>query len=285
MDQNNMQMAQDYSVLHSSVSGGCMIVRIARNGRFRALKVLKPEHRGDTRMEALLKKEFEIGYGLEHPGVCRVISFGEDDRFGHFIEMEWVDGVTLRDLMSSGNIDRRLSRKLICELCDALDYLHHAQVIHRDLKPENILVTNNGQNVKLIDFGLSDEDDFFGYRIPGGTRSYASPEQLAGMPVDLRSDIYSLGVIIGELAGRRYSRICAKCLRRDPSRRFASAAEVRSAIRRRPYKIAAVVIALAVIAVAVPVIAGKMQSRSNDRIFDEATRGITEIMQITEAPE
>ncbi len=166
-----------------------MIVRIARNGHFRVLKVLRPEFRGDARMESLLRKEFEIGYALDHPNVCRFYSFGEDERFGHYIEREWVEGVRLKELLSREAPDRKLSRKIISEICDALDYIHHAQVVHKDLKPENILITNNGSNVKLIDFGLSDQDSCYEYRIPGGTVCYASPEQLSGMPVDSRSDI------------------------------------------------------------------------------------------------
>lgn len=278
MELETMQVAPDYRVLSTSATGSSMIVRIAKNGRFRALKVLKPEFRGNPRCEGLLRKEFEIGYGLDHQNVCRVYSFGADERFGHYIEMEWVDGVTLKELISSGIRDRRLCRKLICELCDALDYLHHAQVIHRDLKPENILVTNNGQNVKLIDFGLSEEDSCYEYRIPGGTVSYASPEQLTGMPVDNRSDIYSLGLIVREMSSRRYSGICAKCLRRDPTGRYASAGEVRAAVIRRPFLIASAIVAV-VVAVAVAVFAVRASvNRENDRIFEDVTREIMETL-------
>ncbi|MDO5443370.1 MAG: serine/threonine-protein kinase [Bacteroidia bacterium] len=255
-----------------------MIVRIAKNGRFRVLKVLKPELRGNPRYEALLRKEFEIGYGLDHPNICKVYSFGEDDRFGHFIEMEWVDGLSLRELLTSNTVDKRLCRKLILELCDALDYIHHAQVVHRDLKPDNILVTNNGQNVKLIDFGLSDEDSCYEYRIPGGTVSYASPEQLAGMPVDSRSDIYSLGLVINEMSGGKYPGICSRCLKRDPSGRYSSAKEVRDAIARRPYLIAAAT-AIGLIAIVVSVLAfASARNRQNDRIFEDATMEIMELL-------
>ena len=278
MELETMQVAPDYRVLSTSATGSSMIVRIAKNGRFRALKVLKPEFRGNPRCEGLLRKEFEIGYALDHQNVCRIYSFGEDERFGHYIEMEWVDGVTLKELISSGTLDRRLCRKLICELCDALDYLHHAQVIHRDLKPENILVTNNGQNVKLIDFGLSEEDSCYEYRIPGGTVSYASPEQLTGMPVDNRSDIYSLGLIVREMSGRRYSGICAKCLRRDPAVRYASAGEVRAAVFRRPFLVASAIVAVVVAVVVAVFVVRYSVNRENDRIFEDVTREIMETL-------
>lgn len=276
MEFETIQAALDFRVLNTSATGSSMIIRIAKNGRFRVLKSLKPEFRGNPRCEGLLRKEFEIGYTLDHQNVCRVYSFGEDERFGHYIEMEWIDGVTLKELISLGTLDRHLCRKLICELCDALDYLHHAQVIHRDLKPENILITNNGQNAKLIDFGLSEEDSCYEYRIPGGTLSYASPEQLAGMPIDNRSDIYSLGLIIREMSGNRYSRICAKCLRRNPAGRYASAGEVRSAVIRRPFLIASAIMAV-VLAVTVAFFAIRTSlNRENDRIFEDITREIME---------
>lgn len=278
MELETMQAASDFRVLNASATGSSMIVRIAKNGHFRALKVLKPEFRGNPRCEGLLRKEFEIGYGLDHQNVCRVYSFGEDERFGHYIEMEWVDGVTLKEFISSGAMDRRLCRKLIRELCDALDYLHHAQIIHRDLKPENILITNNGQNIKLIDFGLSEEDSCYEYKIPGGTEFYASPEQLAGMPVDNRSDIYSLGLIIREMSGAHYSGICAKCLRRNPSGRYASARDVRSAIIRRPFLIAAAIVTI-VVTVAVTVFVVRYSvNQENDRMFEDITREIMETL-------
>ena len=273
-----MQFETGFKILGTSASSGNMVIRVAKNGRFRTLKVLKPELRGDARFEALLRKEFEISYGLDHPNVCKTYSFGDDERFGHYIEMEWVDGITLEELLSSGMPDRHLCRKLILELCDALDYLHHAQVIHRDLKPENILVTNNGRNVKLIDFGLSDEDSCYEFRIPCGTKAYASPEQLAGMPLDSRSDIYSLGLIIREMSGGRYARICTKCLRRDRDKRYATASEIRSAVVRRPYLIGAAILA-AVLAIVVGTAAiCYHQSTENDRIFEDTTREIMELL-------
>lgn len=273
-----MQDTSDYRLIHTSASGCCMIIRIARNGRFRALKALRPELRGNKRYEALLRKEFEISYGLEHPNICRVYSFGEDERFGHYIEMEWVDGVTLKEMISAGSIGRTLSRKLICELCDALDYIHHAQVVHRDLKPENILVTHNGQNVKLIDFGLSEEDSCFEYRIPGGTVSYASPEQLAGTAVDSRSDIYSLGLIINELSNGKYSRICTRCLKRDPAKRYASAKDVRNAVSRKPYLTAAFIVSAVIVTVVAIVVFCSAANRENDRIFEDATMEIMNLL-------
>ena len=126
-----------------------------------------------------------------------------------------------------------LTKKIICEICDALEYIHRKQIIHRDLKPENIMITNNGHNVKIIDFGLSDTDSYNILKAPAGTRLYASPELLAGEGVDCRTDIWSLGLIIRELSPK-YSRISSKCTRRDITERYVSANEVHKAILKEP---------------------------------------------------
>ena len=82
--------------------------------------------------------------------------------------------------------DKKLSRKIVSQLCDVLEYIHSKQVIHKDLKPENILITHNGQNVKLIDFGLSDSDDYAPLKFHAGTQAYAAPELLSGGKIDCR---------------------------------------------------------------------------------------------------
>ena len=93
------------------------------------------------------------------------------------------------------------------------------------------MITNNGQNVKLIDFGLSDADWYTLFKNPAGTRDYVSPEQLAGEDVDCRTDIYSLGRIMQELGV--YPRIAAVCVNEDRDKRYSNVQEVRSAILRR----------------------------------------------------
>lgn len=140
--------------------------------------------------------------------------------------------------------DRPTVRKILLELCDALEYLHRHQIIHRDLKPSNIMITRNGRNVKLIDFGLSDADWYATFKNPAGTKDYISPEQMAGESVDCRADIYSLGKIMQAMGV--YSRIAAVCAAEDRDKRYGSVAEVRAAIlgRERRWRwIAAVAIA------------------------------------------
>lgn len=143
--------------------------------------------------------------------------------------MEWIDGCTLEEMIRAGAVDNRLCRKIICEICDALDYIHRKQVIHRDLKPENIMITHNGQNVKIIDFGLSDADSYGTFKAPAGTRHYAAPELIAGEHVDARCDLWSLGVIINEMS-RNYRHVAARCHRREISKRYKSAGKVKTDI-------------------------------------------------------
>lgn len=275
MDAPSVFFTSSDSPVYSSVLGFSEIYKRSKDGKFRIYKALKPEYRGNPRFESLLRKEFEIGYGLDHPNICSIIAYHQDEELGSCIEMEWVDGSTLREIASKGPLNKDLCRKIICETCDALDYMHHKQIIHRDLKPENIIITHNGNNVKIIDFGLSDTDDYYIHKAPAGTRIYASPEQLNGQTLDARSDIYSLGIIISEVAGKWYSHIAARCLRRQPSKRFQSAAQVRKAVTSTHQRWLFPLL-VAVIAAAAYLIVSSGRSDSSDA-FDEATRAIYDI--------
>ena len=281
MNGNDIHIPADGGVIYASKTGISVLIRATRSGKFRVLKALKPEFRGNQRAEAMLRKEFEIGYNLDHTGICRYFAFDREETIGNYIEMEWIDGCTLKELLTKKTLNVQTIRKIFCEICDALDYLHHKQVIHRDLKPENILITHNGSNVKLIDFGLSDEDDRYDYKIPGGTVSYASPEQMSGKPLDGRSDIYSLGAILGEIPGKRFSKISAKCRMRNPDQRFQSAAQVKNAIvwqSRKPWILFITAIVLIAIASSITSHAISSNRSDNDRIFDEATQELLDIL-------
>lgn len=220
--------------IHRTAEGWAELYRVERDGKFRVLKVICPEYREQQRYEALLRKEFEIGYGLDHPAIRAVYSFGHTDAFGNYIEMEWVDGVPLSDLLAGGRPVAAVSRRLLTQICDALSYLHARQIVHRDIKPANILVTHNGQNVKLIDFGLSDTDSHAILKAPAGTESYAAPELLRGEPVDCRADIYSLGKVIAQLLPWRLA-VIRRCTAEDRADRYPDAAAVARALQRRPW--------------------------------------------------
>ena len=219
----------DLEIIYDSKEGFNILYRVCKNGRFFVYKALKPEYRNNKIYEDLLNKDFNIGFSLTHSGICQYYGMVDAPSLGKCIVMEWVDGCRLRELISSRKIDRRLARKLICELCEALEYVHRKQVIHRDLKPENILVTYNGQNVKIIDFGLSDTDSYNVFKAPAGTKVYAAPELIAGDHIDGRSDIWSLGLIINEISGY-YSHVASGCLRRNRERRYRTALDVKKAV-------------------------------------------------------
>lgn len=222
-------------LLHSSDSGFSELYRINKMGRFRVLKCLKPEFRGNPTYEGLLRKEFEIGFSLDHPNICQYYSFLAHPSLGNCLEMEWIDGRSLEELIAGERPDASLSDSILDQLCDALSYIHSKQVLHKDLKPSNILVTHKGNVVKLVDFGLSDSSSYSVLKIPAGTAIYTAPEVLKGAEADVRSEIYSLGLIIASL-GPRHRMVVRKCCEPRPARRYASVAEVKKALHSNwPY--------------------------------------------------
>ena len=239
-----------FELIRSNPESYCDIWRADKDGRFRVYKALKHEYAGDPVYERLLRKEFEIGYSLDHPNICEYYGFVNIPPLGNCIEMEWVDGCSLDTLLPRGAVSKTLAAKIISETCDALAYMHSKQIVHRDLKPSNIMLTYNGNNVKLIDFGLSDSDSHSVLKGSAGTQVYASPELISGGNVDYHTDIFSLGCVIDRLSPA-YAKVARKCCQRDPGKRFQSASEVKLAINRRssfPVAMAAVLAGVASIA-------------------------------------
>lgn len=200
--------------------GYCDLYRVDRGGQFRVLKCLKEAFRGEPMHESLLRKEFEIGYSLRHNHICEYYAFVQEPELGNCIEMEWIDGQPLDRMLNAARPDRNTCDKIVAELCDALDYMHSKQVLHRDLKPSNILVTYNGNNVKIIDFGLSDTDAF------------AAPEVRKGGKASVRSDLYSLGMVLSMLPVHKYGRAIRRMCEKDPVHRPASVKEAEKLLRR-----------------------------------------------------
>ena len=242
--------------IHRSEKGWAELYRLERDGKFRVIKVIRPSLRGQQRYEALLRKEFEIGYGLDHPAIRTVYNYGHSEGFGSYIEMEWVDGISLAEFLSEHKPDRSTARRIALQLCDALSYLHARQIIHRDLKPGNILITHNGLNVKLIDFGLADTDSHAVLKAPAGTASFAAPEVLRGERADCRSDIWSLGKVLALLLPERRA-VIRRCTAQDPGRRYPDAAAVASALRARPLLFVAAGILLAGVLVCALLLSGR----------------------------
>jgi len=192
--------------------GGMAHVIQARSpdGRDVALKILKASRfkTGLTRF----KREFRALSRINHPNVINVESYG--DIHNHpFIAMEYVEGIdlhqTIREFPRDENKEARWERceEILVDICRGLAHVHQRGLVHRDLKPSNIMVTNEG-HAKISDFGivkdLDSRNDPFASRTLVGTWAYASPEQIQGSPLDHRSDLYSLGIILfAMLTGRR----------------------------------------------------------------------------------
>lgn len=235
------ELFTDIKEMASHTSGYSRLYYCRRYGKACILKALAPAYRGKEPYEALLRKEFEIGYEMDHPHICHTLGWISTPQTGNCILLEYIDGITLNDFMQQGRLTRPIAYRLMTELCDALHYMHSKQVVHRDLKPENMLITHNGNNVKLIDFGLADRDDFEIGKIPGGTLSYIAPEQIQKEASwDCRTDIYSLGVLMREmgelLSEKSLQRIARKCMQANPDKRYASVDELSQAIRQKPLR-------------------------------------------------
>lgn len=207
----------------------CRLCKVQRYGKWFVLKSLKAEYASDSVYNGLLDKEYQLMMQMNHPNVVRVYGMEEDAVMGRCIVMEWVDGRTLEELLRE-NPSPELRRTICRQILDALSYCHAQQIIHRDLKPSNILITRNGNNVKLIDFGLSDSDGFAILKEPAYTKAYAAPEQLAGEELDCRTDLYAFGLILQQLFPKQYERVVRKCLQPKRENRYDSAMEVAAAM-------------------------------------------------------
>jgi len=177
-----------------------------------ALKFLPQELAGDAEAARRLQREAKTLAGLNHPNICTVYEVGEHEGTA-FIAMERVDGPNLKLHMARRALGTAEVVDIALQVTAALDAAHAAGIVHRDIKPGNILVGRNGQ-VKVLDFGLArrfmmpDTGELIlgGSTIPGrpmGTANYMAPERILQLPLDPRSDLFSLGVVIYEMATGR----------------------------------------------------------------------------------
>ena len=209
-----------------------ILARAKRFGRWWMLKALSPDKRGVGVYQQMQRKELEILMHLQHPYIVQTVGLECVNDLGMCIVMEYVDGVRLDEwLKLPQSMESRY--KLLVQLLEAMEYVHAAGMVHRDLKPGNILVTRNGTNIKLIDFGLADNDHMAILKQPAGTPSYMSPEQASIAVPDVRNDIYSLGKIIGLLLPERiFKSIACRCLK-PIDKRYQDVGQLFKAIKSR----------------------------------------------------
>ena len=251
-------VASRYTVLDMIGRGGMgCIYRVQDNALKEevALKTLLPQFVRDKMVVERFFNEARIARALSHPNVVRVHDIGmTGDTI--YISMELIRGQSLRTMLESlpagQQMPLRTTLNIIDQLCVALEYAHD-HTVHRDIKPENVMVTPEGQ-VKLMDFGISklmDTTRLTGTAVVMGTPFYMSPEQIrSSADVDLRADIYSVGVVLYEILtgnvpsgvpkpASQLSRevppaldqIVAKCVDVDPDKRYRNAGELRAALR------------------------------------------------------
>lgn len=222
------QVFTDVEILNTSETN--VVARAKRYGRWWLLKGLNRLVANEVAYQQRLRKELELLMQLQHPFVVAAAGLEHVDGMGDCIVMEYVEGKTLKEWLQAAH-PRKERRRVAMEMAEAVGYIHSKGIVHRDLKPENIIITSNGDNVKLIDFGLADTDSHTILKQPAGTLKYMAPEQMQTAVADVRNDIYSLGVIFS-LMNLKWSTITRRC-QLPLERRYQNVSDLMDAIKKR----------------------------------------------------
>jgi tetratricopeptide (TPR) repeat protein len=254
------QTLTHYRILEKVAAGGMGVVYKAEDLRLHrpvALKFVSEDLASDAEALSRFQREARTASALNHPHICTIYDIGEQDGRS-FIAMEYLEGATLKDRLANGPLGLDTELRVGVQIADALDAAHTAGIIHRDIKPANIFVGPRDR-VKVLDFGLAkmrmldghpgDVTTLVGTRqgVVMGTAAYMAPEQARGEGVDHRADIWSVGLVLYEIAkgtrpphaGRlrveaspELERIISKCLEDDRDLRYQHAADLRTDLER-----------------------------------------------------